>query len=821
MKYSKNFDYFICEKCGGISPIHEAYRSFYGDRKIFKNIKVGLHLQDDFNPDTWKESIKKYCINTMNNNNEKENNEMKVKMINGEKCTQVKGFWLPEPEDLYIGFYNQVKMGVTKPSEYLEMLGKDIEEYKVRREDQKGNLEENEMKNYASLEEIANIAVNVAIKSETFETVISFDELTKLIIEKGYDEPKFTNIGFVNAVRKAIASVEETCGCVFNETGFSIRIKGRGFVNNNEANQKERINIVKNDNHIVQKEISSSINNKKDLNIPESSIDDSENYSKDDGYNRYKNLLNEKNKEEYINEDINGKITLSHSDIENGMTIYNNQKCVLVGKYFIPLDVLYKYETDDGSIILPKKPKVILKMNNISPKKFKVESDISSNEINDSIEISGQIEDYDQMASDKNVDEIISETDEKTFDSSFHFYDEDKDMDIILSSIIELAEKVASSNWRNKKIVDIYGEINISAIDIMMEAFYSKNILAPNFYDVETSEDGLVTINITEEQFNNFASYCSEIKNVPEDTYKFSFASTDFKNMRIGISSEYFSETYSIHTNPEIRFYYFKDRAQLDSSNILIKFADEYDHEADYHGVTVSVNDIIYAYNSLIEIFDSVDISYDAFSIPECDTYKEYIDYINNNYGDLIDTVIDYINDLSEYFETAPSDDELEETIDQFNTFLDEIGNRILEMGDSDDNYEECDSDDNYEECDEVETDSSNNISNNNTMKEDESMEEILAKLNEMDARLLKLIDTVNENKSSTNDYLKYTVRNINNTDIVSFNVDDLNNKLIIVTDGKSNIAFNLHELVTEEFSKVEQGETIDINVTGFISTSI
>ena len=147
--YDKNFEYLQCERCGAIMNVNDAYREFYGDRKTRANVHNDFINGLDFDPEKWIKKMKQYAQDKMSsvdiiNDNEKEKGElnMKEKMINGNKCKQIKGYWIPEiylNNPVFAMVINTVKVGKVSPKDFLINYGLNPADYVVRIEDHTPN----------------------------------------------------------------------------------------------------------------------------------------------------------------------------------------------------------------------------------------------------------------------------------------------------------------------------------------------------------------------------------------------------------------------------------------------------------------------------------------------------------------------------------------------------------------------------------------------------------------------------------------------------------------------------------------------------------
>ena len=390
LKYSKDYDHFVCEKCGNMSSINSAYREFYGDvvsnTKTSKNPK--LNLSKDFDPDEWKREIKEYCIETMshvNKENKKEKGESKMaktKVINGEQCIEIKGFYLPEPKNPIMStMLTAVKLGKSKPRTYLEKFDYDPEKYKVMKSDHTPTENPNKIKKRESaevseydiiLEKTKNDIIEYGLSKNQGQTMIPYTECAVIA-----PDADFSSMNFIKHLRAKIGSDKRTVGCVFNENGFSIRYKG---LFDPEANNEE-------------------------VTIPVQEVKYVEEYAEKTGATVVKDY-------ESIDGDDDNKIIISSENLN--VVTFNGVECAVVHKYCIPLYIVETCENNDGNYEFPaskSKIKALLKQYNLQPKKFKLVEDnmddepieLANDEGKDYPEIYSEQEEYDADVEENNL----------------------------------------------------------------------------------------------------------------------------------------------------------------------------------------------------------------------------------------------------------------------------------------------------------------------------------------------------------------------------------------------------------------------------------
>lgn len=409
LQYSKDFDYLVCDKCNGVTVINDAYREFYGDKKIHIKGGAGLNLVETFDPDEWKEHIRKYCQDTMSKvdiNNEKGEKTMKTKIINGKKCIQVKGFWLPEPDNgALMMIYNAVRMGQSKPHTYIEKLGLNIDDYKVMPTDHipSENINEIKVEQDQRIIDIANAVILGAKSMGEFENIVKYESISDLLDENDIDT--------IRQVREIVAKSPICAGCIYTKEGFSVRIKPK-FLNNTD------MNIVKesSSNFFVAKEIDNHSDNESINNtgyVSENTISNEDTFNFDELIEEYTTKSSSHHvHDDVVEEEYSEKrgIEISNDYIKNETIIFNDTECIVINKYAVPVNIIKLYETDDGSYQLPTtKMKNLLKSHNLHPKKFKINVDENSSDS----DIDESTEDISVFAPD------INEEDNKFFINKF------------------------------------------------------------------------------------------------------------------------------------------------------------------------------------------------------------------------------------------------------------------------------------------------------------------------------------------------------------------------------------------------------------------
>lgn len=279
LEYSKNFEYLKCSRCGAIMSVNDAYKEFYGD----KNARIDVHSDFidglNFDPDEWSKQIKAYAKDTMSSVNKNNiNNEgeckMKEKMINGKKCTQMKGYWVPDEiftNPMYAMLVNSVRLNKTKPKDFITQLGLDPNEYAVRIEDHTPN------KNRAEWKERIGVAVN-----EVLAIMKEHNENKYAITYKEIEERCGFVIDGIEKEKEIFKRVIGGCNIdkfIYKRDRFVVIVSEE--VELDEATMKPSISVETND---VNMNIDNSVTNDVDVNallgiqtdITQDDIDDSE-----------------------------------------------------------------------------------------------------------------------------------------------------------------------------------------------------------------------------------------------------------------------------------------------------------------------------------------------------------------------------------------------------------------------------------------------------------------------------------------------------------------------------------------------------------------
>ena len=638
LKYSKNFDYLVCEDCGGVCTVNDAYREFYGDKSVKVKGKANLDLDDSFDPDEWKAHIQKYCIETMSHaNNNKLPNEgestMKTKIIENRNCIQVKGFWLPEPTgelEIYRMMYTSVKMGETKPQKYLEKIGLDIEDYKVYPSEhtpsdkpKKKTKKEVFINEYAfDLLGVRDKIIEKAISIGRYENKISYIECAQLS-----PEVDFSVIRNIQGIREVISSDKRTAGCIYNEEGFSIRLSEKYITNNTQYDiSKEEQNGAepKSDLDIVEDEVyapdTDLYNDEDHAHVPDIELIDPDRIAKE--YAEKKNSIIV---EDEVYEDTRPKIIFTYDELEDNAIDFNGVKCVVINKYAVPVDIIYRYSNEEGYYELPSsKMKALLKANGLHHKKYK----ITNSESVDSTDSDNFIETEETADEDGRVASLYSPG--KYTDDSEKF----------IGELHDLAKRYAEEN---PKSIDDYGYVFIPAADIIAECLLNHSDngeIVDNLKEYCTIEaNGNDNVSITVGYSNIDALYNMIIEASKDDRPY----ACDYVDNRIGILLQ---EYVPVRTDDYMYKKYIKsitkNPVNINSSAIPISYLDASRYYNEDSSIPLSHKHMVF--NSVIEALDDI---FTCFY----DTYDDnaLLDIISNSTSESIEVDRYMINTFDSY----------------------------------------------------------------------------------------------------------------------------------------------------------------------------
>jgi len=881
LKYSKNFDSLICENCGAVSAINDAYREFYGDKRIGSIKGSSLMLDKDFDPDEWKAHIEEYCIETMShanikNNNKKGDSNMKTKTINGTETVQVKGFWLPEPTNAILSnMYNSVRIGKVKPVDYLKAIGvEDVDDYKVRPID---HGDSSNVKNTVNpLNLAATRLIEKAESTGEFENKISYIEAANIC-----GNIDFGNMKNIAALRNIMAADDKTAGVVYTEDGFSIRVKS-AFNNNVKRETRTFEPFVSEkgpDNEFIVDEeseqetemISEFVNDE----ISESEIEtiDDKDYVED-----YSKTNNSTIVDDIEDEPTSKGLVLSSDDIENAITEFNGEECVVIGKYAVPVSIIDQYLNEENGLYeLPdKKMKLLIKSHNLSPKKYKLSNAQSIDE-----EIASIDENSIEIPEIKS-DEIIEDSDESVDEELEVIEAGETIFDINNSEMVSDVCETVTNLAKESKSKDRFGYCYINPLEIIINCFKDKNLALPKneYYTEKKLDESNIEIAIDPEQMNNlyklfiniFEIYGTEyLESSPSAYYEegtLGFLLSEFKDDRLEIEEQYKRSRNSYLKNPSensIPFNLIESVLELNNSNTVFLNNDgnlycqlSTDEEnvfgrlEDFFIMLYDNTDDTEIYNNTVDkdiVKDWINAKREFYC--ENETFAKLQENLNpNTVFHLIRTALEFARFTASHFEN--SDVEFLDTFtDYYNDLEDDIFAFATETDDSDDS-ELLDND--YE----INSDNDSNLNN----KENE--EEFDLTNNEVIDALRILTDSINKNNELLSQELDITRRSLdrinaidkkldnhfeaNSSDempgdempgdempnkrnltysldtdgdgraIISFDINDLENKIFIVNHNGKALVLDLHAL-----SKTAIDSTDDeyINVISFKTNAL
>lgn len=151
LKYVKGYAFLKCESCGATMLVNDAYREFYCNKNINVNIHNDFIDGLGFDVDEWSKQIKDYANSVMGDVNKESNKKCKgecemkkEKMIDQTKCTQIRGYWVPEDilgNPAYSMLVTSLKVGKISPKEFIKTIGLNPKDYSVKIEDHEPNDE--------------------------------------------------------------------------------------------------------------------------------------------------------------------------------------------------------------------------------------------------------------------------------------------------------------------------------------------------------------------------------------------------------------------------------------------------------------------------------------------------------------------------------------------------------------------------------------------------------------------------------------------------------------------------------------------------------
>ena len=450
LSYSKNYDYFICEKCGAKMSIHDAYKEFYSYSRKSSDYdgKLFNHFQDGFDPEEYEKevnnSIRQYAKDTMDNIKKKEEKKMMKKQINGHKCQQIKGYWLPVDSDKKFASIKliSVKKGDISPIDYLKFLNLNPDDYKMDSEDHKASREEKK-NNDIFMTDVVNRLVDYVktnISSRNIKTIKFSDS----------EDVRRNGIFYILPIDEANDSISD----------YDVRNNIYYIQKYLKYNDDIRYAFFDKDNIYIKfnRDVIKPFN--------ESSI------------------VEEEVKEEPVVETVeetnnNNDVTIipfeefMHFDISS----FNNEDCIKYKGYYIPLSIVNKYY--DKGVFKLINPEDMLKDNGYDSIKYLDKSDIKIDIVSKS--------DYDDSLEDDQEDEYNSIIDCK---------------DYFIKDLIDILD--SNTNGYNK-----YGYSTISYSDMLK--LFEKYNLNPDIYleNGKLTDFAIDEIKRCSDDIEDVADYCA------------------------------------------------------------------------------------------------------------------------------------------------------------------------------------------------------------------------------------------------------------------------------------------------------------------------
>lgn len=351
LKYSKNYDYFICEKCGAKVNIHDAYKEFYGDARKPIDSSALNTFQKGFDPEEYEKqvqnSIRQYAKDTMNNIKNKKENENMKKHINGQICQQIKGYWLPINSNKKFASAKlmAVKRGEITPYDYLVFLNLNPNDYKMNYDDHKISREEK----INNDDHINKLSLDI------------LDYLFKLIKSHSSKSRRFENE--IDSRRNGIFYIIN-----INEIENAYDVRKNIYYIQKSLKFNENVDYVFFDKENIYIKLNKDVVNDINENADEIKLDDYEvelNDEEDDDIE-----LDDEDEDKEDEKDI--KYILSFSDITKLETAnHMDTECFILDGYYIPLEIINKYY-DGNNFNLPEISSV-LDDNGYNPDFYKIE----------------------------------------------------------------------------------------------------------------------------------------------------------------------------------------------------------------------------------------------------------------------------------------------------------------------------------------------------------------------------------------------------------------------------------------------------------------
>lgn len=581
LEYTKDYDYFVCKKCGAKVPIHNAYKEFYADvhsnNVVPKNML--LDLNDDFDPDEYakkiQETIKEYAKDTMKYN-KKENKDMK-KQINGNECVQIKGYWLPinSKKSFAAAKLMAVKRGDLTPYDYLKFLGENPDNYKMTKDDHVKSREEKK-ENTETYEKIAKVIYDYAksVNIPGSDNIIAFENKE---IGKRTRDGYYIKVSFDEANKL---------------TGNKYDIPDMVYSINKEIAMKNDVSsvfFIKNDAFYIKFNNTDSLYDRSDEQYV--GVDDEELYYKMVDSDESNNESTEVSNDEPVK--AVGKVSVPFSDIcKIGTEKVDDIECVRWEGFFIPLDILNKYyDAKDASFNLPD-PIEILSEAGYDPDEYVIAEsdeeesiDIAMIEADESVNKNDRIYNDTEIDFSNEYDYSVVEDDDDSDEDDYDSDDEDEySLGIIVSGVVsrEILLDVLVSSSKSHDLHPTYGDIDKDSI---------KKILI-NHDIIDTDDDSLYY-----RIFDDIG--CVDVSYMTvSNKYRIDFRRFDINGVLIYLVDELSSGTDLSNSMLLAKISYilehinFIDGYSCDSFAI-ISFASWLDYNESFDDVDISFNDIL------------------------------------------------------------------------------------------------------------------------------------------------------------------------------------------------------------------------------------
>ena len=527
LRYSKDYDYFICDKCGAKVNIHDAYKEFYGYARIPITDDSLNTFQKGFDPEEYEKyvqnSIKQYAKDMMNNvENKKETKNMK-KQIKGQTCQQIKGYWLPIDSNKKFASTKlmSVKRGQMAPRDYLIFLNLNPDEYKMNFDDHMISREE-KINNDDHINKLTSSILNELTKS-------IHNHQTKSRRFENQTDTRRNGIFYVLNINDMDAMVDT------HDARKNIYYIQRNLKLDNNVDYAffDRDNIYIKIHEVTRIDI-------------ENSVEDESVQKKDEIIDIVDNIIEDDDDDE-IDEEENSvddiKYSLSLIDITKSEIVnHMDEDCFILDGYYIPLSIINKYY--NGTSFNFPDPRTVLDDNGYDPNLYETEVDEvetgddlddldSDDDIDNTLEVE-IVHDYDDYESDEAMleelsKELLDMLDESGYNERgyatilyedmydlFDYYclnksgyinDDDKLTDYAINKIREFdyVEDIADYCAINSYEIAVKGKrlINDTTLSLINESeSYTKSII--NNSDITNSEGVSILIKLIDPSLENY-----------------------------------------------------------------------------------------------------------------------------------------------------------------------------------------------------------------------------------------------------------------------------------------------------------------------------